>query len=494
MTVNRNPKKSRPYDEPPKRRRTLIPGSPDSAATGFLVAAAVWLAIAAGIGALAIFIRILPFELAYPFGIFDLGFALDARRVDAAFANATVFGWLSNAGFAAVAFMTPRLFGRPLAAEKLVNVAMAVWNLALAGGIGALYVFDLGANAPLTAIPWFIGGGLALAALIVTGSFLATAGAGIRSGYIGTWFAGIALLGLAGLTGLSATLGLVDFLVELPDVTVALTSLFIERAIVTVWLLGMAYAALHYLVPRATGLPLASGGLALLTWLTWLAFAPLSAIGELRDTQVPYLFTALGSVGTILLLVPASLAVVNLAQSMSGRWTAVFGRGPLAFAAVAGTFLLGTALLEAIGALSTVQGAVGGTEWERGLSLWAWYGTFSLAALGLLEHALPRVLRRSWGAGLLSAATLWLVFGGATVSGLALMGAGLAEGSLLAAGTAAEEVASALLPYRVGAFLGFGLVGLAGLVYLVNLFLAYTSGVPADYAVPGRSAPAAAGH
>jgi len=494
MTVNRNPKKSRPYDQPPKPRRSLIPGGTDSAATGFVVAAAVWLAIATGIGALAIFIRIVPFELAFPFGIFDLGFELNERRVDAAFANATVYGWLSNAGFAAIAFMTPRLFGRPLAGEKLVNVAMAIWNLSLAGGIAALYVFDLGANAPLTAIPWFIGGGLALGALLVTGSFLATAGAGIRTGYISTWFAGVALLGLAGLTGLSATLGLVAFVIDLPSLTVALVSVFIERAIFTIWLLGMAYATLHYVVPRATGLPLASAGLGLLTWLTWLALAPVSAVAELRDTQVPYFVTTLGSVATILLLVPASLAVVNLAQSMSGRWSAVFGRGALAFAAVSATFLLATALLEAIGSLASVQARVTGTEWERGAFLWAAYGAFSLAALGLMEHATPRILRRSWGPGVLTSATLWLVFGGAAIGGVGLLGAGLAEGSLLAAGTAAEEIAAALLPYRVAGFLGFGLVALGGLSTLLNLFLIYTSGEPADYTVPGQAATAAAGH
>lgn len=493
MTVNRKPKQSRPYDTPPKRRRSLIPGGPDSAATGFVVAAAVWLAIATGIGALAIFIRIAPFELAYPFGIFDLGFELNARRVDAAFANATVYGWLSNAGFAAVAFMTPRLFGRPLAGEKLVNVAMGIWNLSLAGGIGALYVFDLGPNAPLTAIPWFIGGGLALGALLITGSFLATAGAGIRTGYISTWFAGVALLGLAGLTGLGAALGLVAFVIDLPSLTVALVSVFIERAVITVWLLGMAYATLHYLVPRGTGLPLASAGLGLLTWLTWLALAPVSALAELRDTQVPYVVTTLGSVATILLLVPASLAVVNLAQSMSGRWSAVFGRGALAFAAVSATFLLATALLEAIGSLASVQARVAGTEWERGVFLWAAYGAFSLAAFGLMEHAVPRILRRAWGPGPLTSATLWLAFGGAAVAGVALMGAGLAEGSLLAAATAAEDISAALLPYRVPALLGFGLVALAGLSALINLFLIYTSGEPADYTVP-RQAATAAGH
>jgi hypothetical protein len=37
-------------------------------------------------------------------------------------------------------------------------------------------------------------------------------------------------------------------------------------------------------------------------------------------------------------------------------------------------------------------------------------------------------------------------------------------------------------------------VALGGLSTLVNLFLAYTSGEPADYTVPGQAATAAAGH
>ena len=179
---------------------------------------------------------------------------------------------------------------------------------------------------------------------------------------------------------------------------------------------------------------------------------------------------------------------------MSGRWSAVFGRGPLAFAAVSATFLLAPALLEAIGALASVQARVNGTEWERGVFLWAAYGAFSLAALALMEHATPRILRRSWSSGTLSSATLWLVFGGAAIGGVALMGAGLAEGSLLASGTAAEDLSAALLPYRVAGFLGFGLVALAGLSTLINLFLIYTSGEPAEYTVPGQAATAAAGH
>ena len=137
----------------------------------------------------------------------------------------------------------------------------------------------------------------------------------------------------------------------------------------------------------------------------------------------------------MLLLVPAALTVVNLVQTMQGRWTLVFGGGSAAFAIVSLAFLFAASLLEAIGALRAVDEFVGGTDWARGAFLWAAYGSFTFAAFALAEHALPRILRRSWGGGFLSGAQLWLAFGGVTVAGLALMGAGLAEGSLLAPGS-----------------------------------------------------------
>ena len=492
MTVN--PKKLRPYDEPPKRRRSLIPSGPDSAATGFFVAAALWLAAATGLGALAIGLRLVDIGFSFPLGLFDLSFTFDARRVEYAFVNATVYGWLTNAGFAAVAFMTPRLLGRRLEMEAGLNGALAIWNLTMAGGIAALYVFELGPNAPLTAFPWLIDGGLATGALIVTAAFLATAARSLRTGYVSLWFGGVALLSLLGLLGLNAGLGLLDTVIGLADLPVALASVYIERAIAVLWLLGMAYATLHYVVPRSAGQPLAWDGIGKLTFLTWLVLAPLAGLATLADASIPYAITSLGIVASMLLLVPAALTVVNLVQTMQGRWTLVFGAGTAAFAIVSVAFLFGTTLLEAIASLRSVELLVGGTDWERGAFLWAAYGTFSFGAFALADYALPRILRRTWRGGFLSAAQLWLAFGGVTLAGLALMGGGMAEGSLLGQGTAPDAIGDGVMLYRALAFLSFGMVALAGLALLTNLFLMYTSGEPADYVVPGKTAVAATGH
>ncbi len=494
MTVQANPKKMRPYDVPPKRRRRLVPDAPDSAAIGFFVVAALWLAVATGIGTLAIGLRLVDFGFSFPLGVFDLSFTLDERRVDAAFMNATVFGWLTNAGFAAIAFMTPRLLGRPLAMAPAFFGGLVLWNMSLAGGIAALYVFDLGPNAPLAALPWLIDGGLATGAVLVAAGFLATAATSLRSAYVSVWFAAVAILGLLGLISLNALIGLLDFFIGLDELFVALASAFVDRGIVVLWLLGMAYATLHYVVPRAATQPLHSAGTALLTFLTWLVLAPVAAVGVLVDPSIPFFVTSAGVVAAILLIVPASLALVNLVQTMRGRWTLVFGAGTAAFAVVALSFLFAATLLESIGALRAVDAFVGRTDWADGAFLWTAYGTFTFAAFSLAEHAMPRILRRAWGGNLLSGAQLWLAFGGVTIAGLALMGGGLAEGALLAQGTPPDQLTAELLPYRAIAFGGVGMVALAGLALVVNLFLMYTSARPADYAVPGTTTATAAGH
>lgn len=496
MTVNPrvNPKKLRPYDEPPRRRRQLIPGAPDSAATWFIVAAVAWLALALGLGALAADMRFMPFELTFPFGVFDLGFTLNQARVEQAFSNALVYGWLSNAAFAAATFMVPRLSGRRLVAEQATFLALVIWNLSALGGIAALYVFDPGPNQALTAFPWFIDGGLATAALIVTGCVLATVGTEIRSAYVSLWFVAIGLLALLGLTSLSAGIGLLGLFIDLPVMAVALSSLFIDRAVILLWLLPMGYAILFFVVPRTADRPLESSGMAMLAWLIWLLAAPVASLATAVDTSVPFFVTSMAGAATMVLLLPAALVVVNLTLTTRGQWTLLFGTGPAAFAAVAVVMLFGAGMLDAIGTLRTVRGFVGGTDWAAGVSAWLVVGSFTLASLGFIEHALPRVLRRDWGRTPLSAAQLWCIFAGATIAGIALMGAGMAEGSFRAQAADADTIAAGLLGYQFVAFAGFGLAALGGLAALMNVFMAYTTGEPARYTVPGQTASATAGH
>ncbi|HEX2221800.1 MAG TPA: cbb3-type cytochrome c oxidase subunit I [Candidatus Limnocylindria bacterium] len=496
MTVN--PRKLRPYDQPPKRRRPLIPEAPDSAATGFLAAAAVWLAIATGIGFLAVGLRVLPLtlELRQPIGIFGvdaLSVAVDAERAELAFVNAVVFGWLSNAGFAAAAFMGPRLVGRRLRAEKGANVGLALWNLGVLLAVAGIYLGQPGVFEGLAAPALAADAVMLIGLVAIAASFMGTViGRHLRDQYVSLWFLAV---GLAALVALQA-LNLAVEVVALRDVPAALAAAFVGRGIETLWLLGASLAALHYVVPRASGNPLYSGGLAALAWVTWLALAALAPIGELVDTSVPYWITTVGKIASVLLIAPAFLVATNLLLTLRGRWWLAFAPGSLAFALVGIGFLLGMVLIQGIGALRPVEGMVSRTAWDLGAFVYAALGMYTFALLALGEHAVPRLLRREWGGGVLSAVTLWAAFGGVTIAALSLMGAGLAEGSMRLEGRTPEEMSAVLAAYYLPAAAGLGLAALAGLVPLVSVFLAYTAARPASYALPRGGSPttASAGH
>lgn len=495
MTVRRrpvNPKRLRPYDQRPRRRRVWIPESPGSAAIGYFVAAAVWLAAATGLGFLAVALRAIPpfsFELPLLFGV---TFIFDPPRVQHAFVNAVVYGWLSNAGLAAICFIVPRLLGRSLVTDKAANAALGIWNLSVAAGVAALYLWPTGAHGSLTAFPWLIDGGLALALLIMTWTFVRTVGRDLRTAYISAWYFAVALLAALALTAANAAVSFVT----MSDVATALASAYIGRALEALWLLGAAVGTLYYVVPRASGNPLASAGVAMLSWLLWLLLAPFSGLAEMVDTSVPFFLTTIGSVATILLLAPAFLVVMNLLDTMRGRWTLAFGAGTLAFALVGLAFLLAAALLQGIGALRTVHDHVAATEWQVGAFVFAALGAYTFPMLALAEHAQPRLLRRAWGGGLLSAAQLWPAFAGAAVAGVGLIGAGLAQAAFRLQAAPPEMVDAGVMPYRVLAAGGMGLLALAGLAALLNLFVLYTSAEPIGHvaAPAGAPAAAAAGH
>jgi len=484
-------RKLRPYDQPPKRRRSLIPSAPDSAAGLFLVVAILWLLAAAGIGILAAGERLFPDVLKVSFSIpLGSGIGVDISRsnVDRAFVDALVYGWLTNAAFAAVFFMTPRLTGVRLASDAVANMGLAAWNLALAAGIALLYVKGASGVGSLAEFPLLVKGLALLGLLAVNGAFWRTLLPIRELPYISLLYFGIGLLALLGLFALSAIPGVIS----LGSTNDQLLWAFTGRGIITYWILGATIGTLYYVIPRVTRNPLYSGGLALLAFIGWLAFAGLSAIGALVDPSVPYAITSLGQAGTLLLLAPTFLALANLLATMSGRWSLILSPGTIQFAVAALAFLFVTAMLESVGALRSVQRLTAGTDWGLGVLVLGLFGGSTFAFYAFADHALPRILRRAWSEGFLVHAQLWAAFAGGALAGFAMVAGGLVEGSLLAEGGTPDQLNLTLLAFRSAAAAGLGLVALGGFSLLVNLFLLYTEGRPAEYALPSTDAASAA--
>jgi len=493
-----NPKKLRPYDQPPRRRRSLIPQAPDSAALAFLVVAALWLLVAAGLGATWIGGLLFPAQLTFQFEIplpiiGALPIDISPQTDGAAFANALVYGWLSNAALGAILFITPRISGVRLVGERTAFLAMVAWNLAVAGGLSSVYLPSVAQVGRLAEFAIPFDGLMLLGLLMVNVVFWRTVMAARRLPYVSIWFFGIALLAVMGTYALAAAATAGAQLISLDATPVALLVGFAGRAIETYWVLVVALGTLFYVGPRATGNPLASAAMAMLAWVLWAGLSGVSALGALVDTSIPFWVTMLGNVGTMLLVAPVFLSVATLALTIQRRWTLVLSAGSIAFAVIAMAFLLATSLLEAIGSLRTVQGLVRGTEWPIGVWAFGSLGTATFAAFALFDHAAPRLLRRDWGGSVLTDAQLWAGFAGAALTGLALMAGGLAHGSLLQQAAQPDEITNTLRWFLMVAGGGMSLVALGSAALLGTLFLMYTTARKASYAVADALA-AAAGH
>ncbi|PZR63997.1 MAG: hypothetical protein DLM71_03930 [Chloroflexi bacterium] len=475
-------KKLRPYDQPPKRRRSLIPAAPDSAATWFFVFGALWFLAASGLAMLWAAQLLFPqLRAGFQLPVVNQPFEISPITVQAAFINALVYGWLTNAGFAVALFLAPRLTGERIPGEGIAFLGALVWNLALAAGLLTVFLPKIAGSGSLATFPLPVDGLALLGIFIVNAAFwrtLIAARAQFSGGdrpYVSLLFAGVGLLALLGLYALASAAPIV-----LSGTNLALVDAFTARGISTYWLLGITFATLFYVVPRATGNPLASGGLALLALVTWLVLAGGSALGALLDPTVPYFITTAGNVATILLVLPVFLVIGNLVFTLSGRWSLMLTPGTLTFALVSLAFLLAGAVLDAVGSLRSVQASVTPTEWTAGAWLFAAYGAFTFAGYAAADHALPRVLRRAWRETPMASVRLWTTFAGVTIGGLGLMAAGLAHASLAGQGLSGDQLAAQLFGYRAAAALGIALAALGPLTLLVELFLMYTSGRPVE--------------
>ncbi len=463
-------RKLRPYTEPPRRRRGLIPRSPDSAAIGWLVSSVMWLMAATGIGLLLLGQLVIPDIIG---GFLPLSYG----RLQPVFVNALVFGWLTSAAIGAIFYITPRVTGTPLFSERLGIVSVVLWNLTLAIGLGMI---PLGATSgrPLAEFLRFVDVGIVFVFVLVNVNFWTTlARRAVPRLYVSVWYFATAVIAFP-------VLYIIGNTHALAGATDALLNAYYARGLEGYVFLASALGALYYVIPRLAGDTLYSDALAAFGFWTFVALFGLSGAQHLVWTPIPYWLQTLSIVASVLLLVPGFAVVANLLQTMRGRWALLVSNLPAQLATLAVAFLLVTVLLEAILPLRNVASLVGTTDWGLGVFVIATLGAYSCSFFALIQYAMPRLLRRAPAFRLAGQLQLWASFTGVAIAGLTLIIAGIVKGSLFVDGVEFGQISQLMTPLYAAAAMGFGLVGLGAVALAADLFLMYTHGRMVVYELP----------
>jgi cbb3-type cytochrome oxidase subunit 1 len=453
---------------------------------GYFAFGALWLLTATGIGtlfALQLVVSEFEFVLGLPFGI---SVELTPTTVAAGFRHAFVWGWLTNAALGAIFFITPRITGRPVAHGRIGALGMVTWNVGFAAGLTLLYIPAISDTGSLTGFPLPVNLVLILGLILINVSFWPTL-AGSEPPFVGLAWFGVGMFTLMGMTVEATIVGFLD----LDPAVDALAEAMWVRGISLLWLLGIPIGALHYLVPRLTGQPLASGPLAWFGLASWAVLGVVSCFGAAVSPLLPFALVSIGNAATIMLLLPATAIIANLAMTLRGRWHLVLSPGPAALAVASLVFLGGSVVLLGIGSLREVQEAVARTEWPMGVAAFGLGGAATIGLLAVGEHAWPRMLHRSHAGGLVAYAVTWSAVGGAALAGIALIAAGIFHVGLAQDGMVPSEIKTALLPIHLVAWMGLGLLGLAAAGHAAGAYLLAAHGRPVHTTTPG-TAPAAA--
>ncbi|SFV63895.1 Cytochrome c oxidase subunit CcoN [hydrothermal vent metagenome] len=230
-------------------------------------------------------------------------------------------------------------------------------------------------------------------------------------------------------------------------------------------------AMIYYFLPKESGQAIYSYKLSLLSF--WgLMFVYLWAGGHhLLYSTVPDWMQTMGSIFSVILILPSWGSAINMLLTMKGEWQQVAASPLIKFMVLASTFYMFSTLEGPIQAIKSVNAIAHFTDWIVGHvhdGTLGWVGFMIIAAL---YHMAPRVFKRELYSKGLMAAQFWIQTLGIVLYFTSMWIAGITQGMMWRAhdefGNLAYsfmDTVDVLHPY-------YALRGTGGLLYLAGFFI-----------------------
>lgn len=300
---------------------------------------------------------------------------------------AVMLGWLVLGLAAGIYYLLPRLTGAPLRGETVANLALAA---SVGVFVVAIVLVGLGfgdGREPL-AIPWWwdlpVLGVLCVPALVTLRSL------GERrepTVYPSLWFL------VAGVTWLPV-LYVAGNLPGLRSIANALGDLAFTGGFLHVWALGVGTGLAYYIVPKASGQPLANRQLARVGFWSLLFGAVWMGPVQLVAGPAPEWLQGVASVLGLAVPVASIANAVNLALTVGPEWRNI-GRRPILAAAVAGSGMAAIAgIVTAIAGFRSAAVLLAFTPFWEGVIYLLLFGAVILLFAAFAWLAIPTLVGR----------------------------------------------------------------------------------------------------
>jgi cbb3-type cytochrome c oxidase subunit I len=295
----------------------------DSASVNFILTAAIWLVFGVLMG--------LTLALQFVFPDLFRGVPwLVFGRLRQAHTNTVMFAWLSGGMMGLWLYIVPRLTGRRLWSERLGNLTMILWNLALLVGIIGI----LGAETQsreYAELIWIVDVAVMIVLILnLINLYMTIAHRVERKLYVSLWY-------------ISGTLIWMPLLYFIGNVmwnppTGALTGIndtifnwFYGHNVLGLWFTTGLLAVIYYIVPKETRTPLYSHFLSLIAFWGIAFFYTGVGAHHLLWAPIPYWLKTIAVAESIGMILPVVAFMMNIFLTMRGNWNRFFASIPLRF-------------------------------------------------------------------------------------------------------------------------------------------------------------------
>lgn len=295
----------------------------NSASANFMLTAALWLIVGVLMG--------LTLALQFVFPDLFRGIPwLVFGRLRQAHTNTVMFAWLSGAMMGVWLYVVPRLAGRQLWSERLGNVCVILWNLALAVGIVGILLAQTQSREYAELI-WIIDVGVMIVLILnLVNLYMTIANRTEPKLYVSLWY-------------ISGTLIWMPLLYFIGNVmwnppTGALTGIddtifnwFYGHNVLGLWFTTGLLPVIYYIVPRETNTPLYSHFLSLIAFWGIAFFYTGVGAHHLLWAPVPPWLKTIAVAESIGMILPVVAFMMNILLTMRGNWNRFMSSIPLRF-------------------------------------------------------------------------------------------------------------------------------------------------------------------
>jgi cbb3-type cytochrome c oxidase subunit I len=356
----------------------------NSASVNFMLTAGVWLVVGTLLG------LVLALEFVFPdlfHGIPWLVFS----RLRQAHTNTVMFAFLSGGMMGLWLYIVPRLTGRRLWSERLGNLTMLLWNVAVAVGVAGLLA-AMSQSREYAEFIWPVDVAvMVVLALNLVNLYMTIAHRVEPKMYVSLWY----------ISGSLIWMPLLYFIgnVMWNPPTGALTGIndtifnwFYGHNVLGLWFTTGLLPVIYYVVPKETRTPLYSHFLSLIAFWGIIFFYTGVGAHHLLWAPIPYWLKTVAVAESIGMVLPVVAFMMNIFLTMRGNWNRFVTSVPLRFVVTGWAAYILVSYQGSHEALRSVNLITHFTQYVPGHAHLALLFFSASVVMGGVYHALPRIL------------------------------------------------------------------------------------------------------